>query len=305
MYGAIIGDIAGSRYEFDPVKTKDAPLFGEGSRFTDDTVLTVAVANALLEAWKTGSSFKRLLVPEMRRMAQAHPKAGYGGRFAAWAKSDDPSPYYSFGNGSAMRVSPCGLVAVTLEEALGLARASAEVTHDHPEGIKGAQAIAGAVFLAKTGHAKDEIRAFVEEGYYDLGFSLGEIRAEYGFDVTCQGSVPQAIVAFLESNSYEDAIRGAISLGGDADTQAAIAGSIAWSYYRFGPEREGSLPCAKSTRAWPSWCQDMVEGKCINGYLPADFVSTIERLDDVRMRRQETFDRCAARKQPAAGSLNY
>lgn len=302
MYGAIIGDIAGSRYEFDPVKTKDVPLFVEGSRFTDDTVLTVAVANALLKARETGASFKELLVREMQRLALAHPGAGYGGRFAVWIRSADPVPYGSFGNGSAMRVSPCGLIAVTLEEALDLARASAEVTHDHPEGIKGAQAVAGAVFLAKTGHAKEEVRAFVEDGFYDLGFTLDEIRAEYGFDVTCQGSVPQAIVAFLESESYEDAIRGAISLGGDADTQAAIAGSIAWSYYRFGA-RGGRLaePFAGDGRApeshakpgsiWPQWCQDMVEGNRIDDYLPADFASTIARLDDARMQREGTCAR--------------
>ncbi len=291
MYGAIIGDIAGSRYEFDPVKEKDVPLFGEGSCFTDDTVLTIAVANALLKAQETGASFEELLVPEMRRMALAHPKAGYGGRFAAWVKSDSPAPYNSFGNGSAMRVSPCGLIAVTLEEAFELARASAEVTHDHPEGVKGAQAVAGAVFLAKTGRSKDEIRAFVEDGYYDLGFTLDEIRAGYRFDVACQGSVPQAIVAFLESESYEDAISGAISLGGDADTQAAIAGSIAWSYYRFGPECEGPMLRTESGKRWPQWCQDMVEGNRIDSYLPANFVSTIERFDDARMRREGAYAR--------------
>ncbi|WP_165247236.1 ADP-ribosylglycohydrolase family protein [Adlercreutzia sp. ZJ141] len=285
MYGAIIGDIAGSRYEFYPEKTKDMPLFAKGSRFTDDTVLTVAVANALLEARKTGVSFKELLVPEMRRMALAYPDAGYGGRFATWLGSADPSPYGSFGNGSAMRVSPCGLIAVTLEEALDLARASAEVTHDHPEGIKGAQAVAGAVFLAKTGHTKEEIRAFVQDGYYNLDFTLDEIRAGYGFDETCQGSVPQAIVAFLEAESYEDAIRGAISLGGDADTQAAIAGSIAWSYYRFRLGGE-NLPESSSKPGirWPQWCQDMVEKNGINAFLPADFVDTIKRLDKVWMQ---------------------
>lgn len=292
MYGAIIGDVAGSLYEFDPVKTKDFPLFAEGSRFTDDTVLTIAVANALLDARATGDSFKQLLVSAMQAMGKAYPDAGYGGRFSMWLCSADPAPYHSFGNGSAMRVSPCGLIATTLEEALALARASAEVTHDHAEGIKGAQAVAGAIFLAKTGKTRDEIGAFVEEEFYDLDFTLDGIREWYGFDATCQGSVPQAIVAFLESESYEDAIRNAISLGGDADTQAAIAGSIAWSFYRF-ESKSGRFPhsCATRDETGSQWWRDMIEGNRIYHYLPEDFLRTIERFDGVCARRCDAYNR--------------
>ncbi len=160
-----------------------------------------------------------------------HPVGGYGDRFSQWLSGTLNGPYHSFGNGSAMRVSPCGIYAVMLEEALMLAKASAEVTHDHPEGIKGAQAVAAAIFLAKTTHSKEKIKAYIEENYYSLDFILDKIRPDYGFDESCQGTVPQAIVAFLESVSFEDAIRNAVSLGGDSDTLAAITGSIAWAFY--------------------------------------------------------------------------
>ena len=160
-----------------------------------------------------------------------HPTGAYGGRFADWLRRENPAPYGSYGNGSAMRVSPCALAAVTLEEALELARVSAAVTHDHPEGIKGAQAVAAALFLAKTGASKAEIRQYVDTHFYPLDFTLDSIRADYRFDVSCQGSVPQAIVAFLESADFEDAVRSAVSIGGDCDTTGAMAGSIAWTYY--------------------------------------------------------------------------
>ena len=167
----------------------------------------------------------------MQGFGRKYSGAGYGGMFIRWIFSDDPQPYNSFGNGSAMRASPCGLIAETLDEALELAKCSAEVTHNHPEGIKGAQAAAAAVFLAKHGSGKEDIRAYITEHFYPLDFTLDEIRPTYRFDVTCQGSVPQAIEAFMESDSYEDTIRNAISIGGDSDTIAAIAGSIAWAYY--------------------------------------------------------------------------
>ena len=167
----------------------------------------------------------------MQFLGREYPNAGYGGMFSCWLKEENPLPYHSFGNGSAMRVSPCGMIAVELVEALSLAKASAEVTHNHPEGIKGAQAVAGAIFLAKTKATKEDIKKFIIENFYELDFTLDDIRPMYYFNETCQGSVPQAIACFLESENFEDAIRNAVSLGGDSDTIAAIAGSIAWAYY--------------------------------------------------------------------------
>ena len=232
MYGAVIGDIAGSVYEWKNVKTKEFELFGKRSRCTDDSVMTVAVAAAILKSKRDPDIFSGVLPDLMRKIGRMYPDAGYGGHFFVWLMDQKEGPYGSFGNGSAMRVSPCGLAADSLNEALDLAKRSAEVTHNHKEGIKGAEAAAGAVYLAKTGASREEIRKFAEN-YYTLNFTLDEIRPSYEFDVTCQGSVPQAIEAFLESTSYEDAIRNAISIGGDSDTIAAITGGIAWSYYRF------------------------------------------------------------------------
>ncbi|MGM9614790.1 MAG: ADP-ribosylglycohydrolase family protein [Oscillospiraceae bacterium] len=231
MIGAIIGDIVGSRYEFDNIKTKKFPLFSEMCMFTDDTVMTVAVANALLQSRQTHRSFSDTLTEQLRSYGSKYPHVGYGRRFHDWLEEDDTAPYNSLGNGSAMRVSPCGLIAKTLNEALFLAKESAEVTHNHPEGIKGAQAVAAAIFLARTGKSKEEIRDHITRYFYPLNFTLDEIRPAYSFNETCPGSVPQAIEAFLESVNFEDAIRNAVSIGGDSDTIAAIAGSIAWSYY--------------------------------------------------------------------------
>ncbi len=256
MYGAIIGDIVGSVYEFNNIKTKDFPLFQEKSEYTDDTIMTMAVAQAIVKT-KTESKnrsidhrnledFKANLVLLMGQYARKYPYYGYGVRFSQWLAGRIVGPYYSFGNGSAMRVSPCAIYAVELQEVLMLAQASAEVTHNHPEGIKGAQATAAAIFLAKTGRSKQEIREYLEEHFYSLNFTLEEIRPSYRFDESCQNTVPQALVAFLESESFEDAIRNAVSLGGDSDTLAAITGSVAWMYYSrqwrgpggslFGPE---------------------------------------------------------------------
>ena len=234
MYGAFIGDIVGSKYEFNNIKTKDFPLFSPGCDYTDDSIMTAAVAQAILcTAREDCGDFSRVLVETMQDFGRRypHPTGAYGGRFADWLRRENPAPYGSYGNGSAMRVSPCALAAVTLEEALELARVSAAVTHNHPEGIKGAQAVAAALFLAKTGASKEEIRQYVAEHFYSLDFTLDSIRADYHFDVSCQGSVPQAIVAFLESADFEDAVQGAVSIGGDCDTTGAMAGSIAWTYY--------------------------------------------------------------------------
>lgn len=229
MWGAIAGDIIGSVYERHPIKTTDFPLFDRNARFTDDTVLTVAVAHAILTGTGYGAAIKEF--------GRRHPHAGYGGSFRRWLQSEPSQPYYSWGNGSAMRVSPVGWAFETIGQVLDEARKSAEVTHDHPEGIKGAQATALAIFMARRGNAKEEIREELTRRFeYDLRRTLDEIRPGYRFDVSCQGSVPEAIVAFLESESVEDAIRKAVSLGGDSDTQACIAGAIAEAFY--GPVSE-------------------------------------------------------------------
>jgi len=224
MLGAIAGDIIGSAYEFGRTKSKEFPLFGPGSGFTDDTVMTVAIAQAIL----TDGDYRKAALDYGRR----YPDAGYGGFFQGWLHSRDPKPYNSYGNGSAMRASPVGFAFDTVEEVLREAQRSAEFTHDHPEGIKGAQATALAVFLARTEWDKDLIRSEVASRFgYDLGRTLEEIRPGYGHDETCQRTVPEALISFLESDSYEDAVRNAVSLGGDADTLACIAGGIAEAYY--------------------------------------------------------------------------
>ncbi|NIR28296.1 MAG: ADP-ribosylglycohydrolase family protein [Gammaproteobacteria bacterium] len=224
MLGAIAGDIVGSVYEGRPIKQKGFPLFGRGATFTDDSVLTVATADVLLYDGDYREAYKGYF--------RRHPHRGFGGNFALWAASDDPEPYGSFGNGSAMRVGPVGWARTTLDEVLVEAQRSAQVTHNHPEGIKGAQATAAAVFLARARQSKADIRAFIEERFeYDLDRWLDDIRPGYTFDVSCQGSVPEAIIAFLEAEDFEDAIRNAVSLGGDSDTQACIAGAIAEACY--------------------------------------------------------------------------
>ncbi len=233
LYGAIIGDIVGSKYEFNNIKSKDFPFFSEGCSYTDDTIMTIAVANALQNSWDKKEEFTSCLINEMKTLGRKYPypQGGYGGRFAGWLQNDNSQPYNSFGNGSAMRVSACAIYAVELDEALELAEISAAVTHNHPEGIKGAQAVASAIFLAKQKKTKTEIREYIEKNFYPLSETIEDIRRYYTFDETCQGTVPQAIVAFLESSSFEDAIRNAVSIGGDTDTVAAITGSIAWAFY--------------------------------------------------------------------------
>ncbi len=232
MLGAIIGDIIGSPYEFSSNKTKNFPLFQDGCRLTDDSYMTIAVACACSDTnLQDEAIFKADITYWMRRIGRLYPNVGYGGMFFRWLKSDIMPAYNSFGNGSAMRVSPVAWAAKTLEEAEKSAAWSAEVTHNHPEGVKGAKAVAAAIFLARQGKSKEEIKVYIENSYYALNFKLDDIRPTYKFDVTCQGSVPQAIQCFLESADFEDAIRNAVSLGGDGDTQAAIAGAIAEAYY--------------------------------------------------------------------------
>ena len=235
MYGAILGDIIGSPYEFDMGnKSKDFPLFSRKSTFTDDTVMTVAVAEALLNAGKDADldTIRSAVVNSMQKWGKKYPYAGYGGRFRYWLTEKNPQPYGSWGNGSAMRVSAVGWLYDSLDRTLAVARATAEVTHNHPEGIKGAEATASAIFLARTGVTKAEIKSYIErEFHYDLSRTCDEIRPTYHLVESCQETVPEAITAFLEGDSFENVIRTAVSLGGDCDTLTAIAGSIAEAFY--------------------------------------------------------------------------
>jgi type I restriction enzyme M protein len=236
MLGAIIGDMVGSIYEFDNHRSKDFPLFGSRCYPTDDSIMTIAVAKAILENGGKVEGLSEKTVEWMQRIGQQYPNSGYGRRFQEWMYDDDPKPYRSYGNGAAMRVSACGWAGDSPEEVKQLSDAVTAVTHNHPEGIKGAEATACAIFLARKGHSRDEIRTFIEDNYYSLDFTLDEIRPTYEFNETCQETVPQAIEAFLESTSFEDAIRIAISVGGDSDTLACITGGIAEAFYKAIPQ---------------------------------------------------------------------
>ena len=237
MLGAICGDIIGSVYEGINVKHTGFPLFREDCRYTDDTTLTIAVADAIMN----GKDY----ADTIREYGRAHPLAGYGSSFMAWLDDPNAGPYDSWGNGSAMRVSPVAWLFNTIQDVLDEAEKTAAVTHNHPEGIKGAKAIASSIFLARTGFSKIQIQSYVEENFgYDLRRTIENIRPTYEFDVSCQGSVPESIIAFLESDNYEDCIRKAISIGGDSDTIAAMAGSIAEAFYNDIPREiiEGVMP---------------------------------------------------------------
>ena len=224
MIGAIIGDVVGSCFEHFPIKSTEFPLLSEDSRFTDDTVLTVAVAEWLLNGGPLAEIFHRCV--------ERYPYVIYGDTFIKWAFQRDTEPYNSWGNGSAMRVSPVAYASDSLDDVLALAKKSAEVTHNHQDGIRGAQAVAVAVYLARTGATRGEIKHEITERFsYDLNRTLDDIRPEYQFDVSCNGSVPESMIAFLESTCFEEAIRNAVSLGGDADTQACIAGALAEAFY--------------------------------------------------------------------------
>ena len=228
LAGAICGDIIGAPYERFSTKRVDFPLFSNRSRFTDDTVCTIAIADAIVN--------RKPLVETLQEWCRKYPKAGYGGQFRRWIASDNPMPYNSWGNGSAMRVSAAGASGSSEAEVLALAAQTAAITHNHPEGVKGAQATALAIYLALNGMEKSVIKKEIETKFgYDLSRNYADIQQHYKFDVSCQGSVPEAIIAFLTSTDYESAVRLAVALGGDSDTQAAIAGSIAAAYY-------GSIP---------------------------------------------------------------
>jgi|JFJP01.1.fsa_nt_gi ADP-ribosylglycohydrolase len=250
MLGAIVGDIVGSIYEFNNHRSKDFPLFGEGCDFTDDTILTVAIADCLMQNGNYGEYIKNY--------ARKYPKVkgGYGGRFAQWIHTESLEPYNSWGNGSAMRVSSIGFAFDTLESVIAEAKRSAEVTHNHPEGIKGAQATAVAIYMARKGQSKEQIKAAIAESFdYDLNRTLDEIRPIYKFNESCQETVPEAIIAFLESTDFEDAIRNGISLGGDSDTLTCITGGIAEAFY-------GGVPqdiAEKALSYLPSMMREVVD----------------------------------------------
>jgi ADP-ribosyl-[dinitrogen reductase] hydrolase len=245
MIGAIIGDIVGARFEFDNHKDQEFDLFGEKSTFTDDSVMTIAIAKAIMATENVYGFFKRnspfsddgvVLLQElsatyMRALGRAYPDRGYGNMFSLWLEREDMGPYHSYGNGAAMRISPVGMIARNEAEAILLSKAVTSITHDHVEGIKGAEATVIAMIMGREGKSKDQIKERISSDYYDLGFTIDGIRDTYEFNETCQETVPQAIMCFLESRSFEDAIRISISLGGDSDTIAAIAGGIAETRY--------------------------------------------------------------------------
>ncbi|MBE5786275.1 MAG: ADP-ribosylglycohydrolase [Clostridiales bacterium] len=231
MIGAIIGDIVGSRFEWNNCRSKDFDLFTSECFATDDSIMTLAIGKALMESSPDWADLGKQAVRCMQEVGRPYPHCGYGGRFWQWMYSDAPQPYNSFGNGAAMRVSACGFVAKTLEEAKYLSRTVTEVTHNHPEGIKGAEAATVAIFMAWEGAAMEEIRQVICRDYYPLNFTLDSIRNTYQFNETCQNTVPQALQAFFESTGFEDAIRNAISIGGDSDTLASITGGIAEAYW--------------------------------------------------------------------------
>jgi len=241
LLGAIIGDIVGSRFEFDNYRAKDFDLFTNQSKVTDDSIMTLAVAKAILETEKAKKSscsnskhysiLAEMTVSYMQTIGRRYPDCGYGGMFAQWIFSDSPKPYNSYGNGAAMRISPVAFVAQTESEARELSKVITETTHNHPEGIKGAEAVCIAIFMARRGSTKEDIRDKITSCYYPLNFTIDGIRDTYTFNEICQDTVPQAIEAFLESSSFKDAIRIAISVGGDSDTIAAITGAVAEAYY--------------------------------------------------------------------------
>ena len=233
MYGAILGDIIGEPYEFYRIKTTDFLLVGDQNRYTDDSVMTIAVADGIMQNLDaTDKEMKKSIITSMRRYGRKHPDAGYGGMFANWIENDNSGPYNSFGNGAAMRVSSVAwLYPYDLERALHVAKLSAEVTHNHPEGIKAAEATTEVIWRANKGQDKDDIRTCVEQKYYSLDKTCDEIRPTYRFDVTAQGTMPAALAAFFQGNSFEEVVRLGVSLGGDSDTIGAIAGAMAEAYY--------------------------------------------------------------------------
>ena len=274
MYGAILGDIIGSPYEFDRGnKSKDFPLFSSNSHFTDDTVMTIAITDALmsedferLSDYTDQSPYLDLISKSMRRWGRKYPNAGYGHRFSQWLRSEHPHPYNSWGNGSAMRVSAAGWMYKSHEQTRRVAELTAKVTHDHPEGIKGASVVASSIFAARVGWSKDWIKNNAKNAGYDFSRTCDQIRPTYHHVESCQETVPEAITAFLEGTSFEDAIRNAVSLGGDCDTLTCITGSIAEAFW--GVPEDLKTECRKR--------------------LPDDMLDVLDRFDHVGRKQGET-----------------
>jgi ADP-ribosyl-[dinitrogen reductase] hydrolase len=280
LIGAIIGDIVGSRFEFNNHRSKDFELFSKDCEVTDDSIMTIAVAKAIMETNKktkptllrergNNHEYNKLLesmtIKYMQEIGRKYPYCGYGGMFGRWVFNDTPKPYNSYGNGAAMRISPVGFIAHTDYEARELSKIVTSTTHNHAEGIKGAEATAVAIFMAKRGFSKEEIYHKINKNYYNLDFTIDEIRGTYEFNEMCQETVPQAIVAFLESTSFEDAIRTAVSVGGDSDTLAAITGSIAEAYYGVPEEiKEKALTYLDNElrSIYDEWCE-LIDDKSI------------------------------------------
>ena len=261
MLGAMIGDIAGSRFEFNNHRSKEFELFHKDCDFTDDTVMTLAVVQALMDYDGSIENFKEKLIEIMHELGWKYPYRGYGGRFGWWIFGNHTEPYNSYGNGSAMRVSPVAWAARSLEECEALAKVSAGVTHNHPEGIKGAVCTAGAAYLARTTHDMDEVKEYVAK-FYNINFTIDGIRDTYLFNETCQETVPQAMQAFFESTDFEDAIRTAISVGGDSDTLAAITGAVAEAYY--GIPEDMKIKTFKYLDRYLAWIYDEFKRKYMN-----------------------------------------
>lgn len=270
MLGAVVGDVIGSKFEKENFKSKNFDLFSDELEYTDDSVMSCAVACACIEysSDKNIDNFRKNVIKYMRELGRLHITAGYGRAFISWLLTESPKPYNSWGNGSAMRVSPVAWISDNIEECEQLAEVSAAVTHNHPEGIKGAKAIAVATFLARNNHSKESIYEYISEEYYNLNFRLDDIRKNYHFDISCQGSVPQALKSFFEGNDFEDVIRNAISLGGDSDTIAAMAGSIAEAYYGI-PQNISSS---------------------VKSYLSFDLVKILDDFDMVRIKKDKKMN---------------
>ncbi len=257
MLGAIIGDIVGSRFEWHNHKSKDFELFVNDCKFTDDSAMTIAVAKALLDSKSDYSDLSEKTVEDMQKIGRKYYDVGYGGSFRRWLIDENPQPYNSWGNGSAMRVSPVGFAAKSIEEAKELSKKVTEVTHNHPEGLKGAEAISVAIYMARNGKSKEEIKKYMTENYYELGQTVEELQKTYKFDVSTQGTMPPALECFYESTDFEDCIRNAISIGGDSDTIGAIIGSLAEAYY--------GIPAH-------------IEEKAV-AYLPDEFINVINEFE--------------------------
>ena len=264
MLGAIIGDIVGSRFEWHNHKSKDFKLFNSNCRFTDDTVMTIAIAKALLESKSDYSDLSEKTISNMQELGRKYPNVGYGGSFNCWLRAKKPMPYNSWGNGAVMRISPVGFAARFMNEAKQLALKVTEVTHNHPEGLKGAEAIAVAIYMARIGKSKDEIKQYMEDNYYKAQTTVEELQKTYKFDVSTQGSVPPALECFYESTSFEDCIRNAISIGGDSDTIGAIVGGLAEAYY--------GIPEDIKNNAFE--------------YLPDEFIKVIEEFEEYQKKHK-------------------